>query len=232
MEYNDLEIDLRKVLTQLDRWRLLGDVPPIERGIALERLQHAYELLLDLPCRGAEGVASGGDVEAESVPEPAEEDSLGAASAVGGVAGVGVVALGPRLSTEQEEPVDSMPTAHADSDVDAGEGNGSEPLRGEPAEEPELHPSASGTPHTEESPASKSPLFQLFGIEVSPYTRNEIIDTLFHGNVETFEEEVKKLDAMGSLEEALVYIGETYHWIPENAATVKFIDLLETRFDH
>ena len=67
---------------------------------------------------------------------------------------------------------------------------------------------------------------------MSPYARHEIIDTLFHGNTALFETETAKLNSMGSLEEALVYIGETYRWIPENAATIKFIDLLETRFEN
>ncbi|WP_294599160.1 hypothetical protein [uncultured Rikenella sp.] len=71
---------------------------------------------------------------------------------------------------------------------------------------------------------------RIFGIEVSPYARHEMIDTLFHGNEAMFESECEKLDAMDSLEEALVYIGEMYRWIPENAATIKFIDLLEARF--
>lgn len=86
-----------------------------------------------------------------------------------------------------------------------------------PAEEPNK------VPETEKKP-------DIFGIEVSPYARHEIIDTLFHGNIGLFDAECAKISAMSDLEEALVYIGETYNWIPENAATIKFIDLLETRF--
>lgn len=76
------------------------------------------------------------------------------------------------------------------------------------------------------SPAGKT----ILGIEVSAHTRQEIIDTLFHGNEELFEREINILNGMDSLEAALIYIGETYHWIPENPSTIRFIDLLEQRF--
>ncbi len=90
---------------------------------------------------------------------------------------------------------------------------------------------ADETPKSGRKPEKKKPEApRIFGIEVSPYARHEMIDTLFHGNEAMFESECEKLDTMGSLEEALVYIGEMYRWIPENAATIKFIDLLEARF--
>lgn len=92
-------------------------------------------------------------------------------------------------------------------------------------------PSPEKFPEAEQNAVKVPEPPRIFGIEVSPYARHEIIDTLFHGNTELFEAETAKLDGMGSLEEALVYIGETYRWIPENAATIKFIDLLETRFE-
>lgn len=70
----------------------------------------------------------------------------------------------------------------------------------------------------------------IFGIEVNSYTRHEIIDTLFRGNGDVFEAECRKIEAMDALEQAIIYIGERYRWIPDNITTIRFIDLLETYF--
>ena len=97
-------------------------------------------------------------------------------------------------------------------------------------EEEDIEPEPTPAPEQPAEPA-KPQLPKILGIEVSPYARHEIIDTLFHGNESLFEAETAKIDAMDSLEEALVYVGETFRWIPENAATIKFIDLLQSRFE-
>ena len=97
-------------------------------------------------------------------------------------------------------------------------------------EEEAIEPEPTPAPEQPAEPA-KPQLPKILGIEVSPYARHEIIDTLFHGNESLFEAETAKIDAMDSLEEALVYVGETFRWIPENAATIKFIDLLQSRFE-
>lgn len=139
----------------------------------------------------------------------------------------------------EQDPCPSQSRPLSERDVPVAE----KPVGGEaePSEETHLmqeygshdvYPQVTEVPEADkkqvEEPKPETP--KIFGIEVSPYARHEIIDTLFHGNLELFNTECGKLDAMDSLEEALVYIGETYRWIPENAATIKFIDLLETRF--
>lgn len=101
----------------------------------------------------------------------------------------------------------------------------------EPETELEQEAAPAPKPVAEKPQPTKPDAPRILGIEVSPYARHEIIDTLFHGNESLFEAETAKIDAMDSLEEALVYVGETYRWIPENAATIKFIDLLESRFE-
>lgn len=321
MGYNELELELRKVLSLIERWRTLGYVPTIEQGVALERMQRAYVELLDMPCGGeAEGAAAeagataaahgmewsaaedhevmqgmaavgSGVVAAEASWVVDEADDFAAGKAVGTTeletvqpdaqsgmehkvdetAGDAVMPSEPQQDSETEpvadgdaseeasveevaEEAEEEHSVHAEPDVEAAQE--SEPAVEEleetvtettvevTPEAPVAAPNAdvqtesasapeepASKPEPEPAPAPKPQLPRIFGIEVSPYTRHEIIDTLFHGNTEMFEAEVAKLNAMGSLEEALVYIGETYHWIPENAATVKFIDLLETRFD-
>lgn len=320
MGYNELELELRKVLSLIERWRTLGYVPTIEQGVALERMQRAYVELLDMPCGGeAEGATAeagataahgmewsaaedhevmqgmaavgSGVVAAEASWVVDEADDFAAGKAVGttesetvqpdaesGMAyEVDETAVEAVKSSEPQEEPETEPVADGDASEEASveevaaEAEEENSVHAEPdaeaAQEPEssvevLEESVAETtvevtpeapvdalnadaqtepasvpeepaskPEPEPAPAPKPQLPRIFGIEVSPYTRHEIIDTLFHGNTEMFEAEVAKLNAMGSLEEALVYIGETYHWIPENAATVKFIDLLETRFD-
>lgn len=105
------------------------------------------------------------------------------------------------------------------------------PTATEPAPAAQVAAAEKPEPATEKPQPPKPEAPRILGIEVSPYARHEIIDTLFHGNESLFEAETAKIDAMDSLEEALVYVGETYRWIPENAATIKFIDLLESRFE-
>lgn len=322
MGYNELELELRKVLSLIEHWRTLGYVPTIEQGVALERMQRAYVELLDMPCGGEaedataeagataahgmewsaaedhevmQGMAAVGSgvVAAEASWVVDEADDFAAGKAVGTMEletgqpdaesgmehKVDETAVEAVKSSEPQEEPETEPVAdgdaseevrveevaaeteeehsvHAEPDAEAAQ----EPepsvevleesvtettvevtpeasvvapnadAQTEPASAPE-EPASKPEPAAEPAPAPKPQLPRIFGIEVSPYTRHEIIDTLFHGNTEMFEAEVAKLNAMGSLEEALVYIGETYHWIPENAATVKFIDLLETRFD-
>ena len=333
MGYNELEIELRKVLALVERWRRLGCLPAIEQGVALERMRRVYAELLEMPC----GEPAAVEEEAQqpvavAVEWSADEDHEVAMQGMAAAAAVGVAAAGasvvmdegddfaggvlsagnacvvsdasedaaaesepesePETETEIEvEGSDSDTIAPDAADVEwpeeeyrsasaseaeaelveetdtdeetAAETESLSEFETAPVAEPEAVPEAvpesvpepesEPVPETEPeatlapepeltsepeparepepAPAPKPAMPRIFGLEVSPYTRHEIIDTLFHGNTEMFEAEAAKINAMGSLEEALVYIGETYHWIPDNAATVKFVDLLESRFD-
>lgn len=292
MGYNELEIELRKTLDQIARWREMGYMPTIEQGIALGRLQKIYAGLLDLPCSEPEE-QSGGIVvagAAVSVWEPEADhevaaESIGESGVTPVAAGYGegmapddesfepccdpdVPAAGSALSDKAdddgnfadlpaEEGMRVSDEAHLSQEVgeqdpcpsqsrplserDVPETEKSVGGEAEPSEEAHLtqeygahdvYPPVTEVPEADKKqvgePKPEPP--KIFGIEVSPYARHEIIDTLFHGNLELFDAECGKLDTMDSLEEALVYIGETYRWIPENAATIKFIDLLETKF--
>lgn len=291
MGYNELEVELRKTLDQIVRWREMGYMPTIEQGIALGRLQKIYAGLLDLPCSEPEmqmeilnsGESAVWDPETDHEAAALEAASEGEAAHTSDGYGDGMAP-----DDESFEPccdpdvpaAESAPQAKADddgnfADLPAEEGHresdeahlsqevgeqdpcpsqsrplseretpeAEKPAGGEAEPSVETHlmqeygshdvyPQVTEVPEADkkrvEEPKPEIP--KIFGIEVSPYARHEIIDTLFHGNLELFNAECEKLDAMDSLEEALVYIGETYRWIPENAATIKFIDLLETRF--
>lgn len=228
MGYNELEVELRKVLAQIARWRDSGRMPAIEQGLALGRLQDIYAGLLDLP-GGEEALPETSDtaVEAETGGwddgEASDDESFESCCD----------------DSERDESGDDDGN-FADLSVEEGsrvsgethlmQEYGSRDLCPPVTEVPDEQPEETDveTPAAAEEAKPEQP--KIFGIEVGPYTRHEIVDTLFHGNVELFDAECSKLDAMESLDEALVYIGETYHWIPDNAATVKFVDLLESRF--
>ena len=295
MGYNELEIELRKVLALVERWRRLGCLPAIEQGVALERMRRVYAELLEMPC----GEPAAVEEEAQqpvavAVEWSADEDHEVAMQGMAAAAAVGVAAAGASVVMDEGDEVegsDSDTIAPDAADVEwpeeeyrsasaseaeaelveetdtdeetAAETESLSEFETAPVAEPEAVPEAvpesvpepesEPVPETEPeatlapepeltsepeparepepAPAPKPAMPRIFGLEVSPYTRHEIIDTLFHGNTEMFEAEEAKINAMGSLEEALVYIGETYHWIPDNAATVKFVDLLESRFD-
>lgn len=289
MGYNELEIELRKTLAQIARWREMGYMPTIEQGIALGRLQKIYAALLDMPCSEPEAQLEGSGVVGDAV---VREDTAGEEKNAGANLGEEVdrdgmapddesfeaccdpdvpaaaahadaadgndsadlpVKEGSRVSeethlkqvywsqdpcpspTEFPEAISGENPAPADAQLTDREEVGSESEKAERSGPvPEGHDAGSssdGSPETKENADGTAKQPRIFGIEVSPYARHEIIDTLFHGNTELFEAECAKLDAMDSLEEALVYIGESYRWVPENAATIKFIDLLETRFE-
>ncbi len=273
MGYNELEIELRKTLAQIVRWREMGCMPMIEQGIALGRLQRIYAGLLDMPCgepegqavEGADGAASG-DLRADEGAGPAQETHVRQDDEAHDLCPSptefpeaefrpepeaqeeNAVEEGSRVSvethmqqeywsrdlcpspTEFPEAVAGEPAAADAPDADRGGDDADCETTGE-AGMPDRDLVSDGTPEVKENADKGSEGPRIFGLEVSPYARHEMIDTLFHGNAELFEAECAKLDAMGSLEEALVYIGETYRWVPENAATIKFIDLLESRFE-
>lgn len=273
MGYNELELELNKILSMVERWRGLGYMPTIEQGVALERMQRIYVALLDMPCGEPAADVDGERPQTTAAMEwSADEDhevvlqGVATAAAVGVVAGGASVVMdegddfGGAIPTSQEAEVEVAETESEEAriaeekesvedepesevvaeeagslDVEQDFAHEQTSDRKEPAQETEVtfRQEAEAAQHEEPTPAptSNSSTPRIFGLEVSPYTRHEIIDTLFHGNTEMFEAEEAKIDAMSSLEEALVYIGETYHWIPDNAATVKFIDLLERRFD-
>lgn len=281
MGYNELELELNKILSMVERWRGLGYMPTIEQGVALERMQRIYVALLDMPCGEPAADVDGERPQTTAAMEwSADEDhevvlqGVATAAAVGVVAGGASVVMdegddfGGAIPTSQEaevevaeteseeariaeekESVEDEPESEAvaeeagslDAEQDFAQEQTSdrkiepaqelEALSGPKAEVTGGVQSTQASEPTSQEPTSQSSVPRIFGLEVSPYTRHEIIDTLFHGNTEMFEAEEAKIDAMSSLEEALVYIGETYHWIPDNAATVKFIDLLERRFD-
>ncbi len=284
MGYNELEVELRKTLAQIDRWREMGYMPTVEQGIALGRLQKIYAGLLDLPCSEPEAQLEGsGMPDSGSVPEeisgvtvkedtydgiaPDDEsfesccdpDVPAAASAQDKKAdddgNFADLSVEEDHRTSDETHLKQEYGAHdvcpPPSELPPAQDGAGAPEAGDTAEEKAGHSeethmmqefgSHDTCPEPDRSAQEGSAAGQsagkvpeqprIFGIEVSPYARHEIIDTLFHGNAELFEAETAKLNGMGSLEEALVYIGETYRWIPENAATIKFIDLLESRFE-
>lgn len=311
MGYNELEIELRKTLAQIARWREMGYMPTIEQGIALGRLQKIYAGLLDLPCSEPEAQLEGAGVvgDATGTIEAVTDESVGsdreavakeivpemplvADAGYDGVApddesfepccdpDVPAAATAPRTKAADDDnfadfsvgegtrasdethlkqeygehdfcppPVEFPEGEDTDSKETDVSADGSDTGKNESGEDDEkggrseeihvmqeygahdLCPSPEKFLEAEQNAVKAPEPPRIFGIEVSPYARHEIIDTLFHGNTELFEAETAKLDGMGSLEEALVYIGETYRWIPENAATIKFIDLLESRFE-
>lgn len=293
MGYNELEVELRKTLAQIARWREMGYMPTIEQGIALGRLQKIYAGLLDLPCSEPEtetaispvewnadsdheviarGMAAtdgkprgGTDTHGAIAPddesfEPCCDPETPTGGTVretkadddGNFADLSV-REGSRLSEEthlrqDDEARDLCPpptefpqaqaTAETTGGAEDGKGTSGESRLSEEThlrqddEARDLCPPPTEFPQARHATEQAPEQPRIFGIEVSPYARHEIIDTLFHGNTALFETETAKLNTMGSLEEALVYIGETYRWIPENAATIKFIDLLETRFEN
>ena len=302
MGYNELEVELRKTLAQIARWREMGYMPTIEQGIALGRLQKIYAGLLDLPCSEPEtetaispvewnadsdheviarGMAAtdgkprgGTDTHGAIAPddesfEPCCDPETPTGGTVretkadddGNFADLSVREES-RLSEEthlrqDDEARDLCPpptefpqaqataenggkptTAETTGGAEDGKGTSGESRLSEETylrqddEARDLCPPPTEFPQARHATEQAPEQPRIFGIEVSPYARHEIIDTLFHGNTALFETETAKLNSMGSLEEALVYIGETYRWIPENAATIKFIDLLETRFEN
>lgn len=287
MGYNELEIELRKTLAQISRWREMGYLPVIEQGIALGRLQKIYAGLLDMPCSEPEAQLEGsgsvrdtavtddtttgentgsGHGEADRGGSAPDDESFEACcdpdvrSAAGHAEAADdddfadlPVKEGSRLSEEahmqqefwSQDPCPS-PTEFPEAisgeklavvggrETDGEEVDADSETAERTGQESGLHDpdsSSDGVAEVKENVDKIPEQPRIFGIEVSPYARHEIIDTLFHGNAELFEAETAKLNDMDSLEQALVYIGETYRWIPENAATIKFIDLLETRFE-
>ena len=229
MGYNELEIELKKTLAQIARWRELGYMPTIEQGIALGRLQKIYAGLLDLPCCDPDEAPAVSNtqeaVAAEKsllVPEVTDETSEQQPKELAEKASESVAAS--ETAANEPNPENAEPKTEAAAEESA-------PKEAEqPEVEPAAAPATAAVPDAAPAGGTTQPMPKIFGIEVSPYARHEMIDTLFHGNTALFLSEVAKMNEMGSLEEALVSIGETYRWIPENAATIKFIDLLETRF--
>lgn len=243
MGYNELEVELRKVEDQIARWRTWGYLPAIEQGLALRRLQRIYAELVEMPCGDpAEAGMAGETAPADEQPEgvavepaaigPEERETEETAE---------IIAEGAYEETEggmaEETHVRQDDEAHdlCPPQLEFPEAE----FHPEPEQEleaaEEVQPEAEIDPEPEPAPEKPEPQQpeppRILGIEVSPYARHEIIDTLFRGNEALFESETAKLDTMDSLEEALVYVGENYRWIPENAATIKFIDLLESRFE-
>lgn len=230
MGYNELEIELKKTLAQIARWRELGYMPTIEQGIALGRLQKIYAGLLDLPCCDPEEVPAVSDA-----PKAAAEPSPLVAVVGGEAAEPKTEEAGERVAEVAVVPetAENASQETGEQTATAVEESAPKELEKPAAEEAEASSaSVAPAPAVAQQPqgGEAQPMPRVFGIEVSPYARHEMIDTLFHGNTALFLSEVAKLNEMGSLEEALVYIGETYRWIPENAATIKFIDLLTARF--
>ncbi len=210
MGYNALETALRELLAQVERWRLTDQVPAIERDMALGRLQQLYAGLQAMRCSAA-------GVHPEAAPAPEQQPDLTEADSADTVE-IPNGAYAP--SDESFEPErDTLP-----EDTSAGDDftHPSDPVEPPCADEKEAGPKA---PESIFGPAP-----HVFGIEITQYSRHEMINTLFRGDATLFESECAKIDAMDNLEEALIYIGGHYHWIPDNAATNKFIDLLEQRF--
>lgn len=271
MGYNELELELRKILAQVDRWREMGYMPVIEQGVALSRLQKAYAELMELPCgEPAPGESAEEPIPDEQDTEPNEnaDDSETEQPRWNESDDEEVIAQQASDETDKQEEGQVVYVAPDDESFD--EENAKESLKeNEPSksedddfaddaaeEEPDRKSEEAhlgqeyGTRETTPSSADEfaeevaqtvreeqektlpeKPQPTIFGIPVSEYARHEIIDTLFKGNTALFEKEEATLAGMDSLEDALVYIGENYQWIPENAATLKFIDLLEERFN-
>lgn len=266
MGYNKIEIEIRRLLSQIETWRQKGGMPTIEQGIALGRLQQLYMMILDLPSSDFDDSSSAipddddiscltpdddGVASDESfAPTPDSDADQHADHDDGDFAELSATPQQSDIeiieeTTTTEDKLESEPTnttepeteselqldsSEPDSDPDPESKLESESVSDEDSdsESAAILESIPESADNVEPPVLIKP--RIFGIEVNVYARHEIIDTLFRGDARLFEAECETIDAMPSFEEALMYIGETYRWIPENAATIKFIDLIETRF--
>ncbi len=286
MIYNNLELEIRRVLALIERWREFGSLPAIEKEIALGRLQNIYlnllntpgeaisestaKLLADVPdaapLQEADGETVSGayapgdesfeaaaepekpkaddDGDFAACPAPEEEQASGHASeshmqqeygshdtAAPCPGPDGELASGHAAETHMQQEYGSHDTTGPDTapvNLPAGE-----EVLSEDNSDDNLPPADDKAPEPPVARASgpQREKYYILGIEISEYGRHEIIDTLFRGDVALFESECETINEMRSLEDALVYIGQHHRWIPENAATIKFIDLLEKRFN-
>ena len=71
--------------------------------------------------------------------------------------------------------------------------------------------------------------FTIFGVEIPDDLRDEFVNELFRNDEDFFTAEIAKLEAMDSLDDALIYIGEEYSWSPDNESAGNFIDMLVTK---
>ena len=60
--------------------------------------------------------------------------------------------------------------------------------------------------------------------------RYQIIAELFDGDADACDAALERLDAMPSLEDAVIYIEENYRWNPSSPATALMMDLLDRKF--
>lgn len=304
MGYNQIEIGLRKLLSQVEQWRREQGVTPLDKGVAMSRLQEIYVSVMELDTTACECVTepaslteatqtsqSGISDESKSpnesentvtesteptpLVEPQSDNTEEPKSIETSADNTidepeEVLYVNDDQEDEQAEEMDSNEQEHNsvadvveiedndtkekeiseeeeeeeedidDDDIDEdwieddendeeGETDAADESMGEGDDEND-----DDSTDTQQQDHSKSapqkPIVTILGLEVSPYARHEIIDTLFRGNIELFEAECLKIEAMDELEQAIIYIGETYRWVPDNMTTIRFIDLMETYF--
>ena len=205
MNLTALEKEIRRVLSQIERWQELERIPSIEKGIAMSRLQNIYDMLTDdgtekeqaVPFEGfsiADGDAAVAEPGAAEVPD--DEDVASENEA----APENEVVAGDEAADEDETPAEETPDE--DESVAAMEGGG------------------------EDAPEEKVIVFEIFGRQLSPERRGEFINGLFKGDAVYFEAELIKLQNMDSLDDALIYIGEEYDWHPDDDVAGGFIELM------
>lgn len=260
MDCNKIEIELRRLLAQVENWRQQQKVTTIDKDLAMTRLQSLYAEVTDIttidpPLVIDESkIEEGGDVVESALTEPSarwntttfeiEDENIDQQSEQE------LLSQDTFADDTTDESQDQMPidSPQAKCDQDSAEDDQSEPTDREQADDHAPAESESteidtenadehqnsdaeqqeAAPETQEVVKDESP--RVFGIKVNAYARQEIIDTLFRGNVDLFDAECNRIDAMEDLEDALIYIGENYRWIPDNMTTIRFIDLMETHF--
>lgn len=305
MGYNQIEIGLRKLLSQVEQWRREQGVTPLDKGVAMSRLQEIYVSVMELNTTACEcptesaplaeavqtpqsGISDESKSPNESentvtesteptplvepqsdnteepkpietsadntIEEPEEvlyvnddqedeqakdedsneQENSSTPDAVEEEDNTDEEEEVPEEEEEEEEEDDDEQDEDDDIDEDWVEDDENDEDGETDDEDENDEEEDEDSTDTQQQDHSKSapqkPIVTILGIEVSPYARHEIIDTLFRGNVELFEAECLKIEAMDELEQAIIYIGETYRWVPENMTTIRFIDLMETYF--
>lgn len=224
MNISSVEKELNNLLSLIARWKEQQYTPDIERDIALDRLRNIYAEFLGIKCEKLEPTT---ELTPKPQPDPEPENHTTCA---------------PEISEEQtpvspeiEATQDENPCPQADETLSDSQIEGIAQVIDD-ITQPVYEPQIEELPQQEEV-AQEAASETEVTMEETPSLSSEdedrrrrFIHDLFCNDETFYIGEMRKIEALSTLDDVLIYIGQKYAWTPDNATAEEFVSWIANRF--
>lgn len=240
MNLSAVEKELLHLQALVARWNEQNNTPSIERDLALAALRKIYdELLNETPAhQRADEEQATEPLTHQNTPAAAESEPCSYDERSEAAEAEETVELEEELAIDQiAQVIDNLGQPHQEEPTQQEPAEQEQPEQEAQAEE-QHYPyidQAEGIAEIEIEPIQEIEEYQQHPAQPSQDNdgarRGRFIHDLFCNDESFYLGEMRKIEALTSLDDVLIYIGQKYAWTPQNETAEEFVAWIATRFN-